>query len=207
MQIVSYGEDAYMLWALTKQLDKILTSAGDSSEENKCNVIYRPSFGRAGGENSAQFGEFDFILLSETSIYLGESKWDSSSEKKGKSLKLREEQLLRHQLFTLYLNNWFNKDFNSWEEFLDYFGEIVTVPLGSRKVAPEGSRLSYNLFSLLQYIKSHFNGEKPTFVNMLLYLYQGNNHLDIPTDLDEHFKLVSIDYSVGFCGVGNYIEF
>jgi hypothetical protein len=56
-----YGEDALTLWALTNKLPTILEKLRDNSAPSECEVLFRPSFGRRGGEINAQFGEFDFI--------------------------------------------------------------------------------------------------------------------------------------------------
>ena len=76
---MGYGEDALTLWALKKQLTKILGTFKDSTDMVDCLVFYRPSFGRSGGPNSAEFGEFDAIVASKERIYLIESKWDNHS--------------------------------------------------------------------------------------------------------------------------------
>ena len=82
MELLGYGEDGLTLWAIKNRLDTILDKLKDDSDPNNCLVYYRPSFGRRGGLKSAQFGEFDFILLSEHGIYLVESKWDKLSAQK-----------------------------------------------------------------------------------------------------------------------------
>ena len=74
MQILGYGEDALTLWAMKNKLDVILEALNDSSDPSTCQVFFRPSFGRSGGDKSPQFGEFDFIILSQNGLYLGESK-------------------------------------------------------------------------------------------------------------------------------------
>ena len=70
MQILGYGEDSLTLWALKRELGTILRSLCDTSRPENCKVLYRPSFGRGHG-----FGEFDFIILADACVYLGESKW------------------------------------------------------------------------------------------------------------------------------------
>lgn len=107
MEILGYGEDALTLWSLKNKLDYILASFGDSSDVSKCRAFFRPSFGRSGGNKSSQFGEFDFIILAKQHLYLGESKWDKSPEKiVNGQMDLRSEQLLRHRLFKLYVEEW-----------------------------------------------------------------------------------------------------
>lgn len=90
MRLIAYGEDALTLWAINRRLPEILRKLNDRADPKDCQVIFRPSFGRRGGTQSAQFGEFDFILLSANSIYLGESKWDRSPEgEQGGRIELR----------------------------------------------------------------------------------------------------------------------
>jgi hypothetical protein len=107
MQVIGYGEDALTLWAIANKLDVILDRLGDDSEPSACKVFYRPSFGRHGGESSAQFGEFDFIILGRHCLYLGESKWDRSPKgKENGVLKLRTEKTRRHEVFRFYIDHW-----------------------------------------------------------------------------------------------------
>jgi hypothetical protein len=123
MEILAYGEDALTIWVLRNKLEYILQELGDSPNSLKCLTFFRPSFGRRGGENSSQFGEFDFILLTANRIYLGESKWDNSSEKivHGK-LELRDEQLLRHKLFKFYIEEWAFGQYANWQAFANEAG-------------------------------------------------------------------------------------
>jgi len=119
MQILTYGEDALTLWALQNKLPFILQALNDSSAPSQCKGFFRPSFGRSGGVTSSQFGEFDFILLAEHCIYLGESKWDKSSERIVDSvLTLRGEQLLRHEIFMFYIEEWAFGNCINWHEFM-----------------------------------------------------------------------------------------
>ena len=55
MEILAYGEDALTLWALKKKLEHVLQELKESSTPSQCQAFFRPSFGRRGGENSAQF--------------------------------------------------------------------------------------------------------------------------------------------------------
>ena len=122
MEILAYGEDALTLWALKSNLGYILQELDDSSNHLQCLAFFRPSFGRRGGKNSSQFAEFDFILLTANYIYLGESKWNNSSEKVvGGKLELRDEQLLRHKLFEFYIREWAFGTYKGteWQKFVN----------------------------------------------------------------------------------------
>ena len=75
MQLIGYGEDALTLWALTEKLSELLGKLEDHSDPASCKAFLRPSFGRSGGSNSPQFGEFDFILLSRKARYHPAQPW------------------------------------------------------------------------------------------------------------------------------------
>ncbi len=75
-KIFGSGEDTLTLWLLKHQESKILDEFKDYTKTSDCLAFYRPSFGRSGGEDSAEFGEFDAILVSLENLYLIESKWD-----------------------------------------------------------------------------------------------------------------------------------
>ena len=204
MQILGYGEDALTLWAIKNKLDVILETVGDSSDPSMCQVFFRPSFGRRGGDSSPQFGEFDFIILSKDRLYLGESKWVRSSEKlKDGILELRDEQKRRHEVFKFYVKEWALGSHSSWREFIDRvrleLESGVTKPL-----APENSLLAANLQTVLGVIKKHY-ASVPDIRNMLLYLYDGRAVKQLPQKVSEDFDLVCIDYS-GADTLDNFIR-
>lgn len=60
-KLFGYREDAFTLWALKRRTDEVLRQFNDPTNPSDCLVFYRPSFGRSGGEGSAEFGEFDAI--------------------------------------------------------------------------------------------------------------------------------------------------
>ena len=195
MEILAYGEDALTLWALRHKLEYILQELGDSPNSSECKVFFRPSFGRRGGKNSSQFGEFDFILLTQNCIYLGESKWENSSEKivNGK-IELRVEQLLRHKLFRFYITEWaFGSYENSeWKRFsneakLKLIQEDIEKP-----IAPEKSLLAENLRTVLKFIKENYS-QQPAIKDILLYFHKTSNQN--PQSVGDGFTLVKIDYS------------
>lgn len=201
MEILGYGEDSLTLWALRNKLKEILSPFNDNSTEDQCIIFYRPSFGRKGGNKSSQFGEFDFIILSETTIYLGESKWDRTSIKNNE-FKIRDEQLRRHKIFKKYVTKWMHDSFSSWNNFRTYFNG----KLSNEKLMPDsGTLLAENLEFVLNRIKQHFTGPDPKIKNILLYLY---NKIDRNNLNKIHpgsiFKLVKIDYSSG--AVEKYIH-
>jgi hypothetical protein len=54
MKIAGYGEDFLTLWALTRKTKEVLTQLEDNNPPEQCKLIYRPSFGRAGGSMDIQ---------------------------------------------------------------------------------------------------------------------------------------------------------
>ncbi len=195
MEILAYGEDAITLWALKNKLPAILHTLKDSSEPLKCQLFFRPSFGRSGGENSPQFGEFDIIILSEKCIYLGESKWEKSSEHIQEGvLDLRSEQLIRHDIFRFYVEEWAFGIYSNWGDF-EREGKRKLQQKGIHKpIAPEGRLLTANLRTVLKIIKQHFV-ILPPITNVLLYLHQRVTIESLPQKAGRDFIIVPLDYS------------
>ena len=208
MEILAYGEDALTMWALRNKLEYILQELGDSPNSSKCQAFFRPSFGRRGGENSSQFGEFDFILLAENCIYLGESKWDSSSERiiDGK-LELRVEQLLRHKLFKFYIAEWAFGTYqsNEWQKFANEAKPKLIQENIEKPIAPAKSLLAENLQAILQLITEHYkNTDRPEIRNVLLYFHRNLGSDQLPQKAGNNFDVVAIDYSKDL--KGSYIN-
>lgn len=195
MQMLGYGEDALTLWAIQNKLSVILQAVNDSSDPSTCQVFFRPSFGRRGGDDSPQFGEFDFIILSKGQLLLGESKWDKSSEKlRDGVLQLRDEQKLRHRILKFYVEEWAFGSYSSWREFADKARVKLQLSGIAKPLAPENSLLAYNLQTVLRVIKKHYPS-LPDIRNVLLYLYNGATVEQPPEKASEGFELVLIDYS------------
>lgn len=195
MKLYGYGEDALTLWAIHNKLHFILASLADPSEPLNCQTFFRPSFGRRGGENRSEFGEFDFVILSEHTLYLGESKWSQSSEKvENRQLILRQEQKLRHKLFQFYVEQWAFGHYQSWNEFC--LGAVPHLQqLGIKKpLAPQGSLLAQNLQTILSVIKQHFTS-MPQMQNLLLYFHKDMENRQLPTSAGQDFRLVHLNYS------------
>jgi hypothetical protein len=197
MKILGYGEDALTLWALKYKLPTILEELDDKSSLSECRVLFRPSFGRSGGENSAQFGEFDFLLMSKRHLYLGESKWQRSSEKIINGvIGLREEQLLRHEILRLYVEEWMSRKYISWLGFEKAAKTRFREDGINKPIAPADSLLAQNLETVLDVIKEHFE-VLPTIKNVLLYLYYGSKAHLLPKSAGRNFVVVNIDCSDG----------
>lgn len=195
MEILAYGEDALTLWALTNKLPAILQTLKDSSDPSRCQIFFRPSFGRSGGESSSQFGEFDFMLLAAQRLYLGESKWQRSTEKiKDGVLDLRKEQLLRHTLFKFYVEEWAFGNYSSWHEFESEAQPKLRLMGIVKPIAPERSLLAANLQTVLRIIKQYYAG-LPVVRNLLLFLHNDMRVGDIPHKAGRDFEVVPLDYA------------
>ncbi len=195
MEILGYGEDALTLWALTARLGEVLTQLHDPTAPSGCRVFYRPSFGRAGGRGSPQFGEFDFILLAGQVLYLGESKWDRSPEKMTDGvLQLQKVQVERHKLFRFYVDEWASGSYASWRDFARQANEMPQLKRMVKTIAPDGSLLAHNLQTVLQEITGYYV-HKPEVKNVLLYLHQRAVAGQPPDAAGNGFELVRLDYS------------
>jgi hypothetical protein len=197
MEMIVYGEDGLTLWALKNELGKILKDLNDVTPVENCVIFYRPSFGRSGGKNSSQFGEFDFILLSKNHLYLGESKWDHSSEmiRKG-CIHLRAEQALRNEIFQIYIEECSQEsDWKSSASSLSHRLESI-----GKKIPPSGSLLEKNLKDILRMIRAKFQDQMPVIKHILLYLYDQTIQTNVPDkvsceDDKTTFQLIKLDYS------------
>lgn len=167
MNILGYGEDALTLWALKNRMPEILAGVMDSSPVDQCSVLFRPSFGRSGGPNSSQFGEFDFILSTPRAVHLGETKWQNSPEVAEPTIRLRPEQLERHLVFSIYYKTWISKPQWAWKEFLRKSSEEFRMVGINKPIPPVDSLLSKNLMSILTILAQSTN-RSPEINNLLL---------------------------------------
>jgi len=197
VRIFGYGEDALTLWAMKEQLGTILEEFKDHTATSDCLVFYRPSFGRSGGEGSAEFGEFDAIIASRENIYLVESKWDNLSKHRKEKLLLREEQLTRHKVFAWYLTHWNKKYSSKWQEFVD--DNRLNFIAGKKLPEIQAGKqclLSTNLETTLNKLSDHCRGfsSSDNIKNILLYFHDCNKTKPPKVD-NTNFTLIQIDYS------------
>ena len=195
VDVIAYGEDGLTLWAISHKLGDILSSIGDKSPESSCRLYYRPSFGRRGGDRSAQFGEFDFILLSREAIILGESKWDASRSKMQRILPLMKEQAERHVTLRCYLESWFETSDRVWTDVVSRTRTRLEAEGIHKPPAPKGSRLETNLKDFLAGLDNHFS-DKPIVRNLLLYFYD-SAHGEPLNEREEGFDVVCLPYDPG----------
>jgi hypothetical protein len=200
LEIIGYGEDGLTLWAIQWKLGHILNQLKDQSDLQECQVFYRPSFGRHGGPGSSQFGEFDFLLLSSGHLYLGESKWNQSSEKITEGvITLRGEQANRNLVFRAYVEEWFDK--GDWEGVPSRLRMLS--PSIDKKIPSPKSLLAGNLKSILTMIKTHFGNKKPIIRDVLLYFFHSKemqkraipNKVQVLKGNRIDFTVMALDYS------------
>lgn len=187
-RVIGYGEDALTYWALTRRLESILHELQDESIPSACLVAYRPSFGRRGGPDRAEFGEFDAILASPHSVYLVESKWDHSRNVKHGVMTLRHVQELRHRIFLWYFRRWNRDRFPSWSSFVEKHGSEFSEEFGGKKIAPPESKVSRNL----EYVLNQLHSYSEEICNVLLFFKREGSFS--PTRIPRNFRLVTIDY-------------
>lgn len=204
MKVYAYGEDALTLWAIKNRLSKILSKLGDETKVDECKIFFRPSFGR-GGKGTSNFGEFDFIILAKEKLYLGESKWDGSSEKlKDGLLELRPEQLFRHNVFKWYMDNWTFAcpQLTDWKDLIHAsknrepkFPKVEQNEneREDKTVPSEDKSLASNIKTVSDIISKHFGSSKPVVINVLLYLHKGEGLKEDSGPND--FKVVNINYT------------
>jgi hypothetical protein len=193
VKILGYGEDAFTLWALKQHIPDILKRFRDGTAPSDCLIFYRPSFGRHRKESGAVFGEFDAIMVSSKNIYLIESKWDNLSEFNQDEVILREEQKLRHQIFSWYLTHWDKRYSDDWESFVKE--QQHNFKFKGKTIAPKGSLLATNLeFILTKSIEHCKNFSSDNIKNLLLFFYNSQKSKP-PTKINKPFILIPIDYS------------
>jgi hypothetical protein len=190
-KILGYGEDALTIWALKYHVSKILTVFQDRTTLSDCLIFYRPSFGRHAKANSSVFGEFDAILVSKKNIYLIESKWDNLTEYNKDELVLRDEQTIRHEVFSWYLTHWNEKYFGNWQNLIDEHQKDFEF---KNKTIARNSLLARNLESILSKLHEHLPIFSPDNIkNVLLFFHDAKNIS--PTKTNKGFTLIPIDYS------------
>ena len=193
MKIVGYGEDALTLWALKHRTSKILEEFQDKTPISECLIFYRPSFGRHSKANSSVFGEFDAMIASKKNIYLIESKWDNLTKFKNEEFILREEQTLRHKVFSWYLTHWSKKYSNNWQSFINE--QQKDFKIENKTIAPKDSLLSRNLEFILSKIQTHCESISGSKIRNVLLFFFNAEKSGKPTETNDTFKLLPINYS------------
>lgn len=189
--ILGYGEESLTLWALKHRLSDILREFQDQTAPSDCLIFYRPSFGRSGGKDRAEFGEFDAILVSSKDIYLIESKWDNLSRFKDGKITLRTEQKKRHHIFSWYLTHWNEKLFQNWRDFVKKHEDSFKKEFPKKRIAPPSSLLAANLEFILTTLQKHC---KEIEIKSVLLFFYNRERSETPSKTSSGFDLVCIDY-------------
>jgi hypothetical protein len=193
-KILGYGEDAFTLWALKQHASKILNEFQDKTTISDCLIFYRPSFGRHSKASGSVFGEFDAIIASKENIYLIESKWDNLTEFNDTEFVLREEQTLRHEIFSWYLTHWNKKYFNNWQTFINEHQNDFKFK--NKTIAPKDSLLAKNLEFILSKLQEHCGSllSENNIKNVLLFFFNAEKSKP-PLKTNSTFKLIPINYN------------
>jgi len=184
-EIIEYGEDGLTLKMIkTKSMleeffDELEIKADEELINNSL-IFYRPSFGRAGGDDSQQFGEFDAIIAVKGKVFLIESKWYGYNDgDKGQITKriidpdsLRENQVDRHRVFKFYFLNWeyFSNNVSKIDQdFLKKF-ETETGKRGEALMT-KNTTLFKNTKYIIEKIKNKFKDENMICDDVYVYFY------------------------------------
>jgi len=170
MKVIGYGEDGLTYRGLTQELPDVLAAleGPEHSKPAECLLFFRPSFGRAGGFRSSQFGEFDAILATERAVYLIETKWDGSSSLGRDAVVLDFRQVLRHQIFEWMRKAWMEPCPPDWATFANDNQVPFALAFQDKPMAPEGSRLANNLGYILKKLSDFASKTK----HVLLYFHR-----------------------------------
>lgn len=196
MQLYGYGEDSITLGLIQSNFKELLeVHLKDESSPSQCTVFYRPSFGRKGGKDSPQFGEFDMILLSHENIYLFECKWIN---RKIAPIKLSDVQITRHEIMKFYIEEWCrcNDDHPNWKVFVDKKSKDFKEKWGKPIIKKE-SILQMNLETVLNEIKNKYGHKEIKIQNILLLLSFDLNLLEEQPESNKPFKTVKININKG----------
>ncbi|MDF1537986.1 MAG: hypothetical protein P1Q69_03695 [Candidatus Thorarchaeota archaeon] len=149
---------------------------GDETNPEDCALFYRPSFGR-----QKFYGEFDAMIITPKKAYLVESKWDRSGDlTKG----LEKHQVLRHEIFSWFHNNWKGEEGKAWDKFAKENNPAFKKKFKSKYIPSSSTTLGQNLQTVLKEI-----GNK-VLENVLLIFYE-----DQPIEVtQEGFTTINIKY-------------
>lgn len=197
-RVLGYGEDPLTYHVLTMKLHEFLSNLGDDTNPNDALILYRPSFGRGTGSNTAKrhstFGEFDAIVAAKEAVYLIESKWHRSSEITKKEIKLSETQKRRHKIFQWYRENWRPSYEKHWTTFVKDMGKDFEKKFEPASLPSEDTMLSKNIEFVLRQLEPYPKRTE----NVLLYIYPANQPGKKRTEIrgrKEGFRVVPLDYS------------
>jgi hypothetical protein len=203
LEILGYGEDALTLWALRNRHAAILRALGDTSDDARCQVFYRPDFGRGGANGDSGFGAIDFILMTDQALYLGATCWDRACDRLPDTpLDLRENQRQQHTHFAYYVEDWLIASQVNGRDGAAASRLPQPRAVGTTLASESGRHLTPNLLALLEIIRMRYGG-MPPIANVLLYLYDGDG-MPTPGSAADDFIVIPLDYSED--AVGHFIN-
>lgn len=131
---------------------------------------------------------FDFILLAEKTLYLGESRWDQRSQViNGNVLQVEPEQVRRHEIFSFYLDQWAYGNYEDWNEFRE-----KAQPLIDKRLPEPGTRIAKNLQTVLGAIREQY-AMRPATRNVLLFFHHDCNERKLPLQASDGFEIICVD--------------
>jgi hypothetical protein len=193
--IYGYGEDGLTHWAFRDCLADMLQRLHDDTPLQDTILFFRPSFGRAGGIASSQFGEFDAILGTRKAVYLVESKWRGIWA--GGAIMLESRQVLRHRIFRWLRERWMPQRPANWAAFVAAATHDFQVAYAGKPLAPPGSRLADNLHFVLHTLRD----SPAAMIDVLAYFHLTGHPVpghvvqegNLPMNLE--FVIVPIEYA------------
>jgi hypothetical protein len=187
-ELIGYGEDGLTLRVMTRHLPELLMKLGDDSKPEECLRFYRPSFGRRGGQDRAEFGEFDAILATCRAVYPFESKWIRSAVPAG-LMEIEPQQVLRHRIFQWLRERWQAE--MKWQDFVAAQQAAFQVAF-HKPLAPAGSSLADNI----EYILNRLTAYPASTQHVVMAFYRDD--CDKPEGVarcDAAFRLVAFPFT------------
>jgi len=193
MHLLGYGEDSWTYVALKNHLDEVLVKLEDSDNIHEIVVLYRPSFGRKKG-----IGEFDFIIMSATRVYFGESKM-AMGKKKSHQIKLKKCQINRHDALHRIIKSWFLLPIEG-----QYLSNLSSIQIGFH-MPSHTSTLYSNLNSFVSFLSSKYTS-CPQLVNTLLVFSDQPIDRNATSSIDNFLIVNMIIRDLGEVMLQNYIN-
>ena len=205
-QILGYGEDALTLAylqnqgkrrTLSKAIRKELGTIGKLSlRSDKCEIYYRPSFGRA------YTGEPDFIIFAKTednSIgywIVGESKWDNSSEykKDGRIAIKNNQEIMRIKKLEALRRYWDFTRKNGIPNDRQYSNKIGRA-LGVKSQNMKGTILFSNVRDFLKRATKYFGKYTEVAILPLLVVFVKKGQKKAYVGKKSKMAVVTIKYT------------
>jgi|TARA_Y100000294_G_scaffold173607_1_gene190088 hypothetical protein len=195
LKILGYGEDAFTLRVIQEHDSEILELLEKDSSSVNSLAFFRPSFGRSGGKNSSQFGEFDLIIATSNNVYLIESKWDNFKNNDNDVMELKSEQILRHKIFSWYYVNWSAHQYKIWNDFVEQKADMFSKLFSNKLIAQPETLLAQNLETVLVKLREYCTKYNSP-INVLLFFHGAQSQKVKRVKSGRlKFEVINIDYS------------